>query len=88
MAEDSIASFLFAAHGLKERGDPLQCGCFTARSAEAIVLTGKFKRLGVRCEIATDDGSLGEKGLVTALLSATRIPPAQPALYAAARHRC
>lgn len=78
-----IASFLFAAQTLKERGDPRPVRLlYGARSAESIVLTGEFERLGVRCEVATDDGSLGEKGLVTGLLERyLASDPRNPALY-------
>lgn len=36
-----------------------------ARTAEDIVLAGRFDALGSRVVIATDDGSLGERGLAT-----------------------
>lgn len=39
-----------------------------ARTAAALCLEPEFRALGVRVGIATDDGSLGERGFVTALL--------------------
>ena len=35
------------------------------RSADDILCIADFKRLGIGCNVATEDGSLGEKGLVT-----------------------
>jgi dihydroorotate dehydrogenase electron transfer subunit len=41
---------------------------YGARTAEELVLRDYFERLGIQAYYATEDGSLGEKGLVTAPL--------------------
>ncbi len=43
--------------------------CLGARTAEDLLMAGAFKSLGCEVFIATDDGSLGEKGLVTHAVS-------------------
>jgi dihydroorotate dehydrogenase electron transfer subunit len=42
---------------------------YGARTAGELVLRDYFERLGIRVRYATEDGSLGEKGLVTAPLN-------------------
>ena len=39
-----------------------------ARGAKDLLLVPEFQQLGIKVQVATDDGSVGEKGLVTALL--------------------
>jgi len=54
-----------------------------ARSAADIILDDEYKRAGYDVRIATQDGSLGHKGLVTELLdSALADAPKTPAVYA------
>lgn len=79
-----IASFLHAARTLRERDDGRRLRLFYgARSADAIVQVAEYRELGVDCEISTDDGSLGRKGLVTALLQDyLRSGPDRPGIYA------
>ncbi|MBZ5495189.1 MAG: dihydroorotate dehydrogenase electron transfer subunit [Acidobacteriia bacterium] len=42
---------------------------YGARTAEELVLSEYFERLGIEIQYATEDGSLGERGLVTAPLT-------------------
>lgn len=42
--------------------------CYGARSAEYLALVDDFERLGVEVHLTTDDGSSGERGLVTVAL--------------------
>ena len=42
--------------------------CLGARSAEDILLKKSFKNLGARVFVSTDDGSLGQRGLVTQII--------------------
>jgi dihydroorotate dehydrogenase electron transfer subunit len=50
--------------------------CLGARSAGEIILQDVFQNLGARVFFATDDGSLGQKGLVTAAAeTAIRLNP-------------
>ncbi len=58
---------------------------YGARSARELFHLDTFRRLGVRLELATDDGSRGDHGLVTAPLARAlrRLDPAAPLrLYA------
>lgn len=78
-----VASFLHTARTLRERGDtrPIRL-LYGGRSKHAIVQTDDFEKAGVRCEIATDDGSLGERALVThLLLRYLEGKPTRPVLY-------
>jgi dihydroorotate dehydrogenase electron transfer subunit len=50
---------------------------FGCRSAEDLPLVEGFEALGIPTEVATEDGSAGRRGLVTALLEA-HLPPATP----------
>jgi dihydroorotate dehydrogenase electron transfer subunit len=58
-----IAPFILYGRELQKRGVRVTF-LFGARSADDIVLTDKFKSLG-DVYITTEDGSMGEKGLVT-----------------------
>jgi dihydroorotate dehydrogenase electron transfer subunit len=63
--------------GLRRYGDPPRSVtraakvtlCYGARSAEYLAGVEDFQRLGVDVRISTDDGSRGQRGLVTDLLS-------------------
>lgn len=78
-----IASFLLAACMLRETGDGRPVRLFYgARDSQAIVQVDDFRAAGVECTVATEDGSLGETGFVTAPLErylAAR--PPRPVLY-------
>jgi len=79
-----IASFLLAARYLREREEtrPVRL-LYGARSRDAIVQIADFEEAGVRCEVATDDGSAGCRGLVTDLLERyLSSSPPRPVLYA------
>jgi dihydroorotate dehydrogenase electron transfer subunit len=58
-----IAPFILYARLLREHGKEITF-LFGARSEEDIVLTDKFREYG-EVLVTTEDGSLGEKGLVT-----------------------
>ncbi len=45
--------------------------CYGARSAEYLAGVDDFRAVGLEVKISTDDGSAGERGLVTALLEQT-----------------
>lgn len=64
-----IASFLFTANWLCAAGEtrPVRL-LYGARNAEALVQLEDFRRAGVDCQVATDDGSAGHPGLVTSLI--------------------
>jgi len=56
--------------------------CLGARSAADIILQDTFRDLGARVFIATDDGSLGRKGLVTAAAEAAILSDRPDGIYA------
>jgi dihydroorotate dehydrogenase electron transfer subunit len=58
------APLLFLASEARRRKDQVKV-CLGARSAGEVLLAEAFKELGCDVFITTDDGSLGEKGLVT-----------------------
>lgn len=58
-----IAPFILLGRQLKEQGTDVTF-LFGARSAKDIVLTDEFGKFG-SVHVTTEDGSLGEKGLVT-----------------------
>lgn len=61
-----------------------------AKSAEDILCAGDFDQLGWETKIATEDGSIGRKGLVTDLLKAwlqEAIPPTRTAQTAGDRRK-
>lgn len=78
-----IASFYHAAWTLRQQNDPRPVHLFYgARNSSMIVQVEQHEALGVNWVIATDDGSMGEQGLVTAILSRyLQDKPANPALY-------
>jgi len=59
-----VAPLSFLASRLNRKGVLLAGG----RSAGDVLSTGAFERLGWQVQVATQDGSRGEKGLVTVLL--------------------
>jgi len=69
-----------AVHLVAGGGRPrLLFGC---RTAEDLPLTEGFEALGIPAEIATEDGSAGRRGLVTALLEEHLAGPATAEVYA------
>jgi dihydroorotate dehydrogenase electron transfer subunit len=59
-----VAPLLFLAHSARERGMKVEV-CIGARKAEDVLLVEQFEAAGVKVHIATEDGSLGQPGLVT-----------------------
>jgi dihydroorotate dehydrogenase electron transfer subunit len=59
-----VAPLLFLAERMKKKGIIFIGGA----SAEDVLCASEFKRIGWEVRIATDDGSLGKKGLVTNVL--------------------
>ncbi len=78
-----IASFYHAAWTLRQAGDPRPVRLFYgARNRNAVVQVEQYEALGVQVEVATDDGSMGEKALVTSpLIRYLQSGPSRPALY-------
>lgn len=78
-----IASFLLMARKLRESGDERPVRLFYgARTASAVVQAEDFRAEGVDCRVATDDGTMGERGLVTHLLrDYLKTSPPSPVLY-------
>ena len=62
-----LAPFLTLAEALKTRATPATL-FYGARRAEDLYYVERFERLGVRTVLTTEDGSRGERGLVTAAL--------------------
>ena len=62
-----IASLLLPARDLIERGKQVEL-LYGARNAAALVDAERFAAIGVRVEVATDDGTRGHAGFVTDLL--------------------
>lgn len=58
------APLLYLAQTALARGDEVQV-CLGARSAQDVLLAEAFNQAGAAVSIATDDGSLGQRGLVT-----------------------
>ncbi|MDP6372367.1 MAG: dihydroorotate dehydrogenase electron transfer subunit [Vicinamibacterales bacterium] len=63
-----IAPFLSLASALRRRGTPAML-FYGGRSADDLFYLDAFTRLDVRLVLATEDGSQGEAGLVTASLA-------------------
>ena len=79
-----LAPFMTLARDLKARGTPTTL-FYGGRSAGDLFFLDAFEKLGVTVALTTEDGSLGERGLVTAPLqraleAATKTLP--PMLYA------
>jgi len=64
-----IASVRSLAAACVSRGEPAPLVLLGARSAEDLMGEDDFAALGVRLQVATEDGSRGETGLVTTLLA-------------------
>ncbi|HMA86550.1 MAG TPA: dihydroorotate dehydrogenase electron transfer subunit [Desulfosalsimonadaceae bacterium] len=66
-----VAPMIFLAERLQDAGTnfPHSAVCLGGRSAEDILCAADFQSLSVNTRIATEDGSIGEKGLVTSLLA-------------------
>jgi dihydroorotate dehydrogenase electron transfer subunit len=56
--------------------------CLGARSAGDIILQDTFQSLGAQVSVATDDGSLGRKGLVTGAAEAAILADRPDGIYA------
>jgi dihydroorotate dehydrogenase electron transfer subunit len=71
-----MAPLYFLARRLRRRGS-VQRVFVGGRSADHVLMTRELKRLGISCEVATEDGSLGRRGLVTDLVerSLKRLSP-------------
>ena len=65
-----VAPMVFLAEALLQAGLSASClaVCLGGRTAEDILCLEQFKALGLSPQTATEDGSLGETGLVTRLL--------------------
>ena len=59
-----LAPFATLAEALRERGTPMTL-FYGARRANELFFVDVFERLGVRVALSTEDGSRGERGLVT-----------------------
>ena len=59
-----VAPLLFLAQTARQRGMEVEV-CIGARKAEDILLVERFEAAGVKVHITTEDGSLGQKGLIT-----------------------
>jgi len=62
-----LAPFLTLSEALHARGTPATL-VYGARRAEDLHCVDRFERLGIRIVLATEDGSAGVKGFVTAAL--------------------
>ncbi len=60
-----VAPLLFLAQQARQQGMDVDV-CIGARTAADVLLTEAFERLGVGVHVTTEDGSLGQTGLVTA----------------------
>ena len=79
-----LAPFATLAEALLETGAPAVL-FYGGRSARDLVCVDWFERLGVRVELATEDGGRGAPGLVTGLLErelAALSPGSAPMIYA------
>ena len=79
-----LAPFATLAPALRAAHAPVTL-FYGGRSAPDLVYVEWFQRLGVRVELATEDGSRGERGLVTGALErrlAAQPPASGPMLYA------
>jgi dihydroorotate dehydrogenase electron transfer subunit len=60
-----VAPLLFLARQARQQAMEVDV-CIGARTAADVLLTEEFEQLGVRVHVTTEDGSLGQAGLVTA----------------------
>lgn len=56
--------------------------CIGARTVDDCLLVGDFRRLGCRVRLSTEDGSAGERGLVTGIVSTAVMASRPDAVYA------
>jgi dihydroorotate dehydrogenase electron transfer subunit len=59
-----VAPLLFLAQEARAKGCTVEV-CIGARTAEDVLLARDFERVGVAVRVTTEDGSLGNRGLVT-----------------------
>ncbi|OQY20138.1 MAG: dihydroorotate dehydrogenase electron transfer subunit [Desulfobacteraceae bacterium 4572_35.1] len=76
-----IVPLYMLAQQLCKRGDKVRL-LMGGRSRDDILCISEFERLGVDVNIATEDGSLGETGLVTAVLERELLNFPQAGVYA------
>ena len=76
-----LVPLFMLAETLCRRGDRVRL-LVGGRSRDDILAITEFERLGVETYVATDDGSLGEEGLVTAVLERKLNKYPQAAVYA------
>lgn len=75
-----VAPLLLLVRHLVAKGNPrIFLG---ARSRDELILTGDFRRLGVRPSLATDDGSIGFHGPVTEPLTKAVAAAPDPVVFA------
>ncbi len=75
------APLYFLARQARSRDDEVQV-CLGARSKDGILLADDFKNIGCQVTITTDNGSQGEKGLVTQAVKSVLRSSTVEALYA------
>lgn len=66
-----VAPMVFLAEKLKAAGANIEqsVACLGGRSAADILCAADFQSMAIETQIATEDGSIGEKGLVTTVLA-------------------
>lgn len=75
-----IATFIGFAERLRERGKRV-CLYYGGRTSSDLFLVNEFERIGVEVHIATEDGSLGIKGVATRDLSGHLASLEHPVLF-------
>jgi dihydroorotate dehydrogenase electron transfer subunit len=75
------APLLFLAQRAAQNGQTIDV-CLGARQATDILLKDSFEKLGAHVRVSTDDGSLGEQGLVTQIAAANIRDHRPDAVYA------
>jgi len=76
-----VAPLLYLAKQAVRRGQAVMA-CLGARSAVDIILAEAFRQAGCELRIATEDGSLGRRGMVTQVVEAALVDLNQYTLYA------
>lgn len=80
-----VAPLLALAEKMAGDGKARACVIIGAKTKEHILCEKDFRKLGLKVHIATDDGSKGKKGFVTAILKemlSARIGKGCPGVYA------
>lgn len=83
-----VAPLVFLAESLDAAGTPMKDAAvfLGGRSTADILCTNDFSRLKMKTRVATEDGSAGEKGLVTAPLEAYLAEHRPGIIYACGPH--